>query len=366
MCSLWVLSFAAGGRVRQSERSSGALRRRKCLPRGAARPAARGSAWDRPAVGRGAARPWVPADPVRSTREVRGLVWLALLLGGILVGLGSLYVLQRKVLFPAPVGPAEPRVPRGAEVIWLDHASGHTEAWLLPARVSSSPSPSPSPSGEPPSEQPAARAWPLLLFAHGNAERIDDWGPAFIELSEWGLHVLLVEYPGYGRSTGTPSESALRDALLAAYDWAAADPRVDPDRIVAHGRSLGGGAVCLLAHQRAVRALVLESTFTSVRDLARERGWPASWVRDPFDNVSVLEAYPGPVLVLHGARDALIPSAHARRLAQLTSRAVLHVYPGCGHNDCPLPWDPLRSFLERVEVLPIGPGAARSPSRREE
>ena len=135
---------------------------------------------------------------------------------------------------------------------------------------------------------------PVVIFAHGNGEVAADWIDEFEPMRAWGWSVVLLEYPGYGGSPGTPSESSIRDAALAVFDWAAADPRVDASRIVGYGRSIGGGAAVQLATARPLAALILESAFTSTRPLAARYGVPGWLVRDAFDNLEALSALPGP------------------------------------------------------------------------
>ena len=263
---------------------------------------------------------------------------LALLLlgAGAVVGVALLYRLQRAAMFPVAglPGPRANVEAAGGERLWLDADGARVEAYFLPARGASN----------------GARA-PLLVFAHGNGERIDDWVEAFAPARELGLAALLVEYPGYGRSAGTPSQKSVAAAMLAAYDGALGRPDVDPARIVGYGRSLGGGAVCDLSTERPLKALVLESTFTSVADLARGLGLPRFLVRDPFDNAAALARFTGPVLIVHGERDDLIPVAHAHRLHGIAADSRLVVESGCGHNDCPRPWELLREFLIDAGVL---------------
>jgi fermentation-respiration switch protein FrsA (DUF1100 family) len=242
-----------------------------------------------------------------------------------------LFSVQRRLLFPAPPVSTAPPRPADAQVVWLESEAGRTEAWLLPPIASA--------------RTPA----PVLLFAHGNAELIDYLPSEFDAPRRRGMAVLLVEYPGYGRSGGAPSERAVRAAMTAAFDWIAAQPALDPARIVAHGRSLGGGAVGSLLERRTPAALVLESTFADTRRFAAGYGAPGLFVRDPFDNVAALRAWKGPVLVLHGERDDIVPVAHGEELAQTAGVPLLRV--ACGHNDCPPAWEVIEAFLLERGVL---------------
>jgi uncharacterized protein len=242
-----------------------------------------------------------------------------------IVYLVVIYTTQRSILFPAPSMLTTAHDPR-AELVRLSSHDGPVEALFL-----SSTAGLPGPA-------------PLLVFTHGNAELADDWVDVFGVPRAWGWAVLLVEYPGYGRSAGTPSEASITAAALAAFDWALKDPRIDPKRIVAYGRSLGGGAASRLAAERPVAALVLESSFTSVRAFATRLLAPGFMVRDPFDNLEALRSYRGPMLVVHGVDDDIVPISHGRALAAAVPGAEFHEV-ACAHNDCPRPWPILRSFL---------------------
>ncbi len=242
-------------------------------------------------------------------------------------GLVATWAVQRYVTFPRPPDAAwnqAARAAAGGEEVWLDAQGDRVEAWFLPGRGSA----------------PTA----LVIYAHGNGELIDMRAGEFGPLRDAGIAVLQVEYPGYGRSAGSPSEQSLTAALLAAYDWAAADPRIDARRIYGHGRSLGGGAIAQLAARRPLAALVLESTFESLEDVVMEYGVPRFLLLNHFDTRKVLREYPGPVLLLHGTQDLIFPSAHAQALKALSRHATLHL-DTCGHNDCPRHWDVVLGFL---------------------
>ncbi len=153
-----------------------------------------------------------------------------------------------------------------------------------------------------------------------------------------GIGLLLVEYPGYGRSTGTPSQQSITNTFVAAYDALVSRKDVDPSRVVLFGRSVGGGAVCSLAMQRPSAALVLMSIFTSIQSMASKFLAPKFLVRDPFNNLEVIKGYKGPVLVIHGRYDSIIPYDHAIHLHRAAKKSRLITYES-GHNDCPPDWN---------------------------
>lgn len=246
---------------------------------------------------------------------------------GLVVTGSATYLIQRYATFPPPKGVADPAIvdaERG-ERLWLDVGGDRVEAWFLPARDA------------------AARS-PLLIYSHGNVELIDNRAAEFGELRDGGIGILLVEYPGYGRSGGSPSEDSLTAALVAGYDWAIHDRRIDPARVVGYGRSLGGGAIAQLAARRPLAALVLESTFENFEDVVMRYGVPRRFLINHFNTRAVLATYPGPVLLLHGTLDTLFDSRNARALAKVAPRATLHL-SACGHADCPPQWELVRSFL---------------------
>ena len=254
----------------------------------------------------------------------------------LLAYLGFMWFVQRRVMFPSP---APPKQNVSAGIVGLEKVligeNNAVEAWFIPPL-----------DFDPP--------YPVIIFAHGNSELIDYWVSEFEVVRDWGIGVLLIEYPGYGRSQGTPSQTTITETFVSGHDYLAGRPDVRASAIVGYGRSLGGGAVCQLAANRQLAALILESTFSSVADVARPMGVPSWLIRDPFDNLAVLRDYDGPVLLLHGNRDRVIPFAHGERLHDQARQSVLRPMT-CGHNDCPRPWEQIRGFLTTTGILTSEP-----------
>jgi len=272
------------------------------------------------------------------TRQRSGWRWPRAVALGLLLYGALIFGLQRQMLYPgqhmeAPYG--EEGLPANVEQLWLETSQGPVESWLLAPVGARTTAPGPA-----------------LVVTHGNAEFIGHWVSRGREMAALGLTVLLVEYPGFGRSAGSPTQDSITETMLLAWDALASRPEVDAQRIVAYGRSLGGGAACVLARERPVAALVLQSAFTTVRAFAAQYFLPSFGVLDPFDNESFLAGYQGPVLVLHGEDDGIVPVEHGRRLAEVSARAEL-VIQECRHNDCPPDW--LR-FVRRLESFLVGAG----------
>jgi uncharacterized protein len=264
----------------------------------------------------------------RRRRVVAGVLLLVFVVGPLI----STWAIQRYVTFPTPpAGASNPgaREAVGGRLVWLDVAGQRVEAWLLPATR--------APNGG------------LIIYAHGNGELIDMRAADFATPRAAGWSVLQVEYPGYGRSEGSPSEESLTASLVAAYDWARVTGGFAQSGIAGYGRSLGGGAITQLAARRPLAALVLESTFVNLEDVVMSYGVPRPFLLNHFDTAAVLREYAGPVLLLHGTGDRVFPSGNARKLAAIAKRATLH-FADCGHADCPPQWELVLGFLMRNRV----------------
>jgi uncharacterized protein len=158
-----------------------------------------------------------------------------------------------------------------------------------------------------------------VLYCHGNAGNLSHRAQAIADWRKQLNHsVLIFDYPGFGRSEGSPDEAGCYAAANAAYQWLTQTARIPSQRVLIYGSSLGGGVAVELASHVPHRALVLLSTFTSLPDVAQEIfPWlPARWVvRNRFDNLGKIQQCNGPIFIAHGDRDDLIPFAQGQKLA---------------------------------------------------
>lgn len=183
---------------------------------------------------------------------------------------------------------------------------------------------------------PAAKARGSVLLLHGNAGNISHRIGYARMFHALGLDTLLVDYRGYGRSTGTPTEEGTYRDALAARRWLVEARGVRDQDIVIFGESLGGAVACWLAQRHTPRALVLASTFTSVPDFGAEvySLLPVRLIsRYKYDTLGCLPKVAAPVLVLHSPRDEIIPYSHGRKLYDAAREPKQFVELGGGHND---------------------------------
>ena len=148
----------------------------------------------------------------------------------------------------------------------------------------------------------------LLIYSHGNGEDIGTARPFLEVFQRQGISVLAYDYPGYGTSSGKPSEAGCYAAIKAAYDYATQTLGYAPDQITLYGRSLGSGPSSWLAAKEPVAGLIFDGAFTSTfRVLTNIKLLP--W--DKFDNYARWPKIKCPVLVIHGTEDRTVPIGHA-------------------------------------------------------
>ena len=184
---------------------------------------------------------------------------------------------------------------------------------------------------------PCRNAAATLLFAHGNAGNVTNLATPLREFCQrHRVSVMVFDYRGYGRSEGTPSEEGLVQDARAARAWLANRAGISERDILLMGRSLGGAVMVDLAANDGAHGLILESTFTSLPDVAQHHVpfWPVHWMMaGRFDSLTKIRDYRGPLLISHGDADETIPFEQGRRLFQAGNKPKAFVtIPGGDHN----------------------------------
>jgi len=164
---------------------------------------------------------------------------------------------------------------------------------------------------------PAPQDRGTVLLCHGNAGTIADRGEIIGILHDLGLNVFIVDYRGYGKSEGAPTEQGLYADAAAAWEYLTLKRGVPARRIIVMGKSLGGGVASQLAEQRGPGALILQSTFTSTADMGA-RLYPFLPVRlltrHRYETLKRMPKIQCPVLVAHSPQDEMVPYAFGRAI----------------------------------------------------
>lgn len=174
----------------------------------------------------------------------------------------------------------------------------------------------------------------VVFFLHGNAGNLQSWfvNAEFYRRANHDL--VMLDYRGYGKSSGRiESEAQLHDDVQAV--WAQVAPRYRGKRVVVYGRSLGTGLAAALSARIGPDLTVLASPYLSMQALAAQHyPWvPAALLRYRLRTDDWIARIRGPVLLLHGQQDTLIPPAHSEALARLHPQARVVLVAGAGHND---------------------------------
>lgn len=200
------------------------------------------------------------------------------------------------------------------EDVWLDAGKERTHGWYVPLED--------------------ARG--LVLFSHGNAGNIADRLESIGLLRKLGFSIFAYDYGGYGRSSGSASEMRCCADVRAAWRYLTEDRGIPPRRILLFGRSLGGAVTADLAQEVAPAAVVLESTFLSVPDVAKDMfPWlPVNWfVRTKFASKDKVARIHSPLLIIHSRDDTLIRFHHGRELYERANPPKQFLEIRGDHND---------------------------------
>jgi len=183
-----------------------------------------------------------------------------------------------------------------------------------------------------PAENPQA----TLLYFHGNAGNISNRIETIRQFRELEFSTLIVDYRGYGRSGGEPDEEGTYSDAQAAWDYLVNVRGVPPDSIVVLGRSLGGAVAAHLATQVKPRAVILESTFTSIPDRGAELYpyFPARLLaRIHYNSLEVMPSIRAPLLIVHSPEDEIVPFNHGQRLYDAAHEPKEFLRISGGHNE---------------------------------
>ena len=176
----------------------------------------------------------------------------------------------------------------------------------------------------------------VVLFCHGNAGNISHRLDSFHVFDYLGLDTFIFDYRGYGKSEGSPSEKGTYLDVEAAWKYLVETEKINPNRIILFGRSLGGAVAAHLAVSVKANALILESTFTSIPDVGAQ-AYPFLPVRllsrYRYDTRSVLPRIHLPVLVVHSPDDEIIPYNHGRALFEIANEPKQFLKIFGGHNE---------------------------------
>jgi pimeloyl-ACP methyl ester carboxylesterase len=250
---------------------------------------------------------------VRNNVGVKTVLVLVLVAAGIWAALA--WLAHRSAFFPMryPQGWWQVQGEVGAEDVWITARDGvRLHCWWVGDKNASV----------------------ATLFLHGNAGNVTHRGAALRQIAAAGSAVLLVDYRGYGKSEGSPSEAGLYRDAEAGYEWLLATGFAE-DRIVIHGESLGTVVAVELASRKHCRGVVLEAPFSSARDVAGKVlpgvGPLLVWGFHSMGRIKELRA---PLLVIHGDADEVIDIELGRRLFQAAREPKqMWVLRGGGHNN---------------------------------
>jgi fermentation-respiration switch protein FrsA (DUF1100 family) len=256
----------------------------------------------------------VDVRPILLTLGVIAVAWLALVV--------YVWLTQRSLIYlPDSRAPDPALLPPGGEAVQIETDDGLAlDGWFLPA------------AGRNPEPGPA-----VVVF-NGNAGNRGDRVPLGLALSDSGLHVLLVDYRGYGGNPGSPSETGLLADARAAAALLATRPEVDLERIVYFGESLGGAVAVALAVERRPAALILRSPFSSLASMGR-RHYPYLPMWDPllwdrFESRGAVARLDAPLLVIVGSADGIVPPEESRAVYDAAPEPKSWVViEGAHHND---------------------------------
>jgi dipeptidyl aminopeptidase/acylaminoacyl peptidase len=267
----------------------------------------------------------IPARP-STRRKILRTLRLPIVLGLIVYVLWLSGCMEHLFYHPTAGPTPVPQEFAGGESVWFNSADGtRLHGWFLSA------------SGVRPQDAPT------ILHAHGNAGNIESHIGFTDYLPAAGFNLFIFDYRGYGQSEGSPRKrSPLIEDTNAALNAILARPDVDRNRIGLYGQSLGGSiGLCVMANRAEIRCAVVESAFTSWRDMAAtvlgggaiSQTLASLMIDDTCRADDAISQINRPVLLLHGTTDSIISIDQSRRLKEAGGDSVTLIeLPGGDHN----------------------------------
>ncbi len=246
------------------------------------------------------------------------VIWILVIIAGVYVAFTALlYILQPKyVYYPERTLSAEPSsIGLQFESVYFTTTDGlRLSGWFVPIK--------------------SARG--TVLFCHGNAGNISHRLDSIQIFHQLGLDVFIFDYRGYGQSEGKPTEQGTYKDAEAAWRYLTEERQVNPNGIIIFGRSLGGAVASWLAQSHSPGALILESTFTSLPDIAANL-YPYLPVRlllrFKYNTAEYLGKVNCPVLIVHSHDDEIMPFSHGQRLFDMASEPKKFLEISGTHNE---------------------------------
>jgi fermentation-respiration switch protein FrsA (DUF1100 family) len=257
------------------------------------------------------------SKPLRSSRKMTVLTWIAAIAVCLYVGFAAMvYFAQRSLMyFPETIHttPAAAGLPEAEEVSLTAADGAQSLAWHVPPR----------------------EGRPVILYFHGNGGALKYRVERFHKLIADSIGLVALEYRGYGGLPGSPTERGLIADAEAAYAFAAS--RYQPVQIVVWGESLGSGVAVAIAAEKPVGRVILEAPFTSARDVAAHHYWylPVSLLmKDQFRSDQRIGKVTASLMIMHGVQDRTVPYAMGERLFDLANKPkhIVRFLDG-GHED---------------------------------
>jgi hypothetical protein len=189
---------------------------------------------------------------------------------------------------------------------------------------------------------------PLVIYFGGNSEEVSGMAYHFERFA--GYSLLLINYRGYGLSEGQPSQRNLFNDAETIFDNISQRQDIDPNCIIAMGRSLGTGVAVHLAAHRPLKGVILVSPYDSLIRVTQHHFWPMKLLlKHPFNAITLAPSITAPMLALVAEQDSLIPPIHSHRLAnQWGGSHELQLIKNANHDNIPdneVYWNAIRNFL---------------------